>query len=36
VHLIPIDSVHDMEFSRPKLKLTQEQLGAIAERIRNA
>lgn len=36
VHLIPIDSVHDMEFSRPKLKFTQEQLGAIAERIRNA
>ena len=36
VHLIPIDSVHDMEFSRPKLKLTQEQLAAIAERIRNA
>lgn len=36
VHLIPIDSVNDMDFSRPKLKLTQEQLGAIAERIRNA
>lgn len=36
VHLIPIDSVTDMDFSRPKLKLTQEQLGAIAERIRSA
>lgn len=36
VHLIPIDSVTDMDFSRPKLKLTQEQLGAIAERIRTA
>lgn len=36
VHLIPIDSVHDMEFSRPKLKFTQDQLAAIAERIRNA
>lgn len=36
VHLIPIDSVHDMDFSRPKLKLSQEELGAIAERIRNA
>lgn len=36
IHLIPIDSVHDMDFSRPKLKLTQEQLAAIAEHIRNA
>ena len=36
VHLIPIDSVQDMDFSRPKLKLTQEQLAAIAERIRKA
>ncbi len=36
VHLIPIDSVQDMEFTRSKLKLTQEQLAAIAERIRNA
>jgi len=36
VHLIPIDSLYDMDFSRPKLTLTQEQLGAIADRIRNA
>ncbi|MFZ1688955.1 MAG: HIT family protein [Flavobacteriales bacterium] len=36
MHLIPIDSMLDMDFSRPKLKLTQEQLAAIAERIRNA
>jgi histidine triad (HIT) family protein len=36
LHLIPIDSVRDMDFSRPKLKLTQEQLGTIADRIRNA
>ncbi len=36
VHLIPIDSMQDMDFSRPKLKLTQEQLGSIAERIRKA
>ena len=36
MHLIPIDSVYDMDFSKPKLKLTQEQLSAIAERIRNA
>lgn len=36
VHLIPIDSVHDMDFSRPKLKFSQEELAAIAERIRLA
>ena len=36
VHLIPIDSVRDMEFSRPKLKPSQEELASIAERIRNA
>ncbi|HEX2617622.1 MAG TPA: HIT family protein [Flavobacteriales bacterium] len=36
VHLIPIDSVHDMDFSRPKLKLSNDELAAIAERIRTA
>ena len=36
VHLIPLDHVGDMGFSRPKLKLSAEQLAAIAERIRNA
>lgn len=36
VHLIPLDHVGDMDFSRPKLKLSAEQLAAIAERIRNA
>jgi histidine triad (HIT) family protein len=36
VHLIPIDSMSDMDFARPKLKLTPEQLAIIAERIRQA
>lgn len=36
VHLIPLDSMADMDFGRHKLKLTQEQLSAIAERIRTA
>lgn len=36
VHLIPIDGVHDMDFARPKLNLAQDQLAAIAARIRNA
>ena len=36
VHLIPLDRMSDMDFSRPKLKLTPEQLAALAERIRTA
>ena len=36
VHLIPIDGVHDMEFSRAKLKMTPEAMAALAERIREA
>ena len=36
VHLIPIDRMSDMDFAKPKLKLTHEELAAIAERIRNA
>lgn len=36
MHLIPIDGIHDMEFGRPKLKLTPEEMASLAERIRNA
>ena len=36
VHLIPIDTMSDMDFGRPKLKLSQDQLATIAERIRKA
>jgi histidine triad (HIT) family protein len=36
VHLIPIDSATDMEFSRPKLKMSMEELAALAGRIREA
>lgn len=36
VHLIPIDHVGDMDFSRPKLKLSNEELAAIAARIKAA
>lgn len=36
VHLIPIDSIFDMDFSRPKVQMTQEQFAALAERIRAA
>lgn len=36
VHLIPMNSMDDINFSRPKLELTTEELSSIAERIRNA
>ena len=34
VHLIPINGVNDMNFTRPKLKFTPEQFQAIADKIR--
>lgn len=33
IHLIPINSVYDIDFSRPKLKLTSERLSEIAASI---
>ena len=36
VHLIPIDSIFDMDFARPKLKRTQDEFTALAKRIREA
>ena len=36
VHLIPINSLYDIEFSRPKLKLAEEEFKEIAEKIRSA
>ena len=33
VHLVPLHGVHDIDFSKPKLKFTQEQFAAIAESI---
>lgn len=34
VHLIPINSMNDMNFAKPKLKLSQTELAEIAEKIR--
>lgn len=34
VHLVPIDGVGDINFEREKLKPSQEELAAVAERIR--
>jgi histidine triad (HIT) family protein len=36
VHLIPMHTVQDMNFARPKLQFTQEELAEIAEKIRTA
>lgn len=34
IHLIPINNMDDMNFSRPKLSLTEEKLEEIADKIR--
>lgn len=36
VHLIPINRVNDMNFTKPKLKFTPEQFKATADKIREA
>lgn len=36
VHLVPMNTVGDLNFSRPKLNPTQDELTAIASKIRNA
>ena len=33
IHLVPINNLHDIEFSRPKLKFTDEEFRATAEKI---
>jgi len=34
IHLIPLDSMHDIDFSNPKLKLSIEELESTASQIR--
>ena len=36
VHLIPLNGVADINFERPKLQLTQDELAATAAKIRQA
>jgi len=36
IHLIPMNSMDDMNFSRPKMNPTIEQLKAVAEKIKEA
>ena len=33
IHLIPLHGMHDIDFSRPKLKLTNEEFDIIAKKI---
>ena len=36
VHLVPINNVHDIDFSRPKLALSEAELESTAEKINAA
>ena len=36
VHLVPMNSVGDINFTQPKLKPSQEELAAVADKIRKA
>ncbi len=36
VHLIPINTMNDMNFANPKLKLSQEELAEVAAKIRTS
>jgi histidine triad (HIT) family protein len=36
VHLVPIQTADDLNFTRPKLQVSQEELAEVAELIRNA
>lgn len=36
VHLVPLNSMDDLNFTRPKLKPSKEELAAAAEKIRKA
>ena len=36
VHLVPINGVHDIDFSQPKLEFSQEDFAATANKIRAA
>lgn len=35
IHLVPIDSLEDMNFRNPKLKFSQDEFNSIAEKIRS-
>ena len=36
IHLVPINGIYDIDFSKPKLKLSEDEFLSIAEKIRSA
>ena len=36
IHLVPIDGIYDIDFSKPKLQMSEEQFKEIAARISDA
>ncbi|MFA5417010.1 MAG: HIT family protein [Bacteroidales bacterium] len=36
IHLIPINTIYDMDFKQPKLKFSDIEFDALAQKIRNA
>ena len=36
IHLVPLHGMHDIDFSRPKLRLSQEEFAGIADKIAKA
>lgn len=36
IHLVPINSIYDIDFKQPKLKLSEEEFEKIARKIREA
>ncbi len=36
IHLMPINGLHDMDFTKPKLQISNEELASLAEQLRNA
>jgi histidine triad (HIT) family protein len=36
IHLIPLNDIYDIDFKKPKLKLSKEEFTEIAEKIRKA
>lgn len=35
IHLVPINGINDLNFSNPKLKLSQEEFNVIADKVRS-
>ena len=36
IHLVPLDNINDINFNKPKLNLSSEEMQQIADKIRRA